>query len=75
MNTAQYGLCDQPQRSRRSLPIINSLQYLELTSLQVGPEKLLSVSAATHHVMQLLPVKSQLVPGCRVRESSASEIV
>jgi hypothetical protein len=36
----------------------NSLQYFELTSLQVGPEKLLSVGAPTHHVMQPLLVKS-----------------
>jgi hypothetical protein len=34
-----------------------------------------TVSAATHHVMQLLLVKSQLASSCSVRESSASEVV
>jgi hypothetical protein len=48
---------------------------MHLTSLQVRPEKLLSVSAATDHVMQLLLVKSQLTPSCSVRESSASVMV
>ena len=58
-----------------ALPSHNPLQYLHLTSLQVRPEKLLSVSAATDHVMQLLLVKSQLAPSCSVRENSASAIV
>lgn len=53
----------------------NPLQYLHLTSLQVRPEKLLSVSTPTHHVMQLLLVKSQLTPSCSVRESLASVMV
>src|SRR3984885_14317423 len=55
-----------------AFPSHNPLQYLHLTSLQVRPEKLLTVSAATDHVMQLLLVKSQLTPSCSVRESSSS---
>jgi hypothetical protein len=58
-----------------ALPSHNPLQYLHLTSAQVRSEKLLSVSAATHHVMQLLLVKSPLTPRCTIRESSASAIV
>jgi hypothetical protein len=44
-------------------------------SVQVCPEKLLSVSAPTDHVMQLLLVKSQLTPNRSARESSASIMV
>jgi hypothetical protein len=51
------------------------LQYLHLTRLQVRPEKLLSVSAATDHVMQLLLVKSRFAPGCCVGENAASASV
>jgi hypothetical protein len=65
---------NQIQRSE-ALPSHNPLQYLHLTSAQVRSEKLLSVSAATHHVMQLLLVKSPLTPRCTIRESSASAIV
>jgi hypothetical protein len=74
MSTAQYGLCDQSQRSGRSLPI-NFLQYLLLSGRQVRPKKLLSVSAAADHVMQLLLVKSRCGPGRSVLESAASAIV
>jgi hypothetical protein len=45
-----------------ALPCHNPLQYLHLTSLQIRPEKLLTVSAAADHVMQLLLVKSQSAP-------------
>ena len=55
-----------------TLPSHHPLQYLHLTRLQVRPEKLLSVSAPTHHGMQLLLVKSQFTPSCSVRDSSAS---
>jgi hypothetical protein len=62
----------------RSTPEVGTLvsnqfsQYLHLTVVQVSPEKFLSVSAATHHVMQLLLVKSWLAPSCRVFDSSTS---
>jgi hypothetical protein len=49
-----------------ALPSHQSSQYLDLGSLQIGPEKLLSVSAATDHVMQLLLFKIRLAPGCCV---------
>ena len=67
--------------SSRSTPEVaalsshNFLQYLALASLQVRPEKLLTVSAATHHLMQPLLVKSRLAPSCCVGGNAASASV
>jgi hypothetical protein len=58
-----------------ALPSNHFAQYLFFSILEVGSEKLLSVSATADHIVQLLLIKSCLAPSCPVGESSVSILV